>query len=365
MLLSGDLAMCQHFCLLAIEIVVNQVSIDELAYRYWQTLHTFLPQGNQLCRRISQCFGEQQKLPPDLTINAFHALNRLARLFREMRQYHEAQKLYELTLVIAKAEPKLGDCHVATLVNFHNLGNVYCELGQYDRAEIMLFRALQGFQKKEAIGEAHTRTLSTTASIGYVYFVQGKQLEAETMLKRALDGYGKCFSKRTLLQSLKIRIRLAKLYAKRDASAAETMFLEALTACIETLSSDYSQTITVLVSLALLYMQESQYRKAASMLGEAIYSLKRRLGNHPPVLQSTAMLDNTKIEQGILARTQHLYLQALQCCQTTPISEGPFVQDISDCSQIYVETRDKWNERWRLRAQAPRALEVNTRSPKL
>jgi len=126
----------------------------------------------------------KRELPGEGHLHTLFAMNGLAVLQTKVRQYDEAESLFQE--VLERRKEKLGIEHPKTLETLNDFGILRLEQQRYAEAESLLREALIGRQRK--LGDDHPACSESKHELGLLYKVQGDYDKAETLLLDALEG---------------------------------------------------------------------------------------------------------------------------------------------------------------------------------
>ncbi|KAF8600495.1 hypothetical protein BDV93DRAFT_476415, partial [Ceratobasidium sp. AG-I] len=162
-------------------------------------------------------------------------------VYTEVGRFQKAQTW--LTMVVDADRRTLGDDHLTTLGDMHELAVICDKNGQYEKAEALQTLVVQS--RTRVLGESHPETYRALAYLSLTYHEQGRYNEAE-----------------------QIQLQVAE--------AAKVL-----------LGPEHRETLLTLHSLAATYQAQGRLREAEALLSEVIGAEKRTLGaGHPTTLMS-------------------------------------------------------------------------------
>jgi len=237
------------------------------------------------------------------------SLNNLAALYYSQGRYGEAEPLYVQALEICKAE--LGARHPDTATSLNNLAALYRSQGRYSEAEPLLVQALEIC--KAELGARHPDTATSLNNLAALYESQGRYSEAEPLLVQALEIRKAELGARHPSTASSLN-NLAELYRSQGRySEAKPLYVQALEIRKSELGDRHPDTASSLNNLALLYESQGRYGEAEPLYVQTLEIRKSELGDrHPDTASSLNNLAGLYRSQGRYGEAEPLYVQALE-----------------------------------------------------
>ena len=237
----------------------------------------------------------------------------LARFYKSLNQWEEAERCYKLSLTISKSQ--FGDRHPDTASSLNNLAELYRSQGRYSEAEPLYVQALEICQTE--LGDRHPDTASSLNNSAKLYRSQGRYSEAEPLYVQALEICQTELGDRHPSTALSLN-DLAGLYSSQGRySEAEPLYVKALEICQTELGDRHPYTATSLNNLAGLYSSQGRYSEAEPLYVQALEISQSELGDrHPSTALSLNNLAALYASQGRYSDAEPLYVQALEIRQT-------------------------------------------------
>lgn len=223
---------------------------------------------------------QQLKQALKLNKNDITSLNNLAAIYYKENNYSEAESLYERSLAIR--EKTLGKEHLDVAASLYNLAEVYSKSGRSDES--------------------------------------GQKYLAESLFKRSLAIREKILGRNSfevaqVLKSLAWIYRMESLdsseLAKGKHAEAKSFYKEALAIAEKSLGKNHLEVASFLDGLAVLYVDEKDYRKAESLYQHSLAIREKALGEHIDVATNLDALANVYMFQHKYANAEFYYLKCL------------------------------------------------------
>jgi tetratricopeptide (TPR) repeat protein len=240
---------------------------------------------------------------PDLAIS----LSSLARLYRVLGRYSEAEPLYMRALKIQKdlipEQPNLA-------TSLYGLGKLYAKQGRYREAEPLYQQAWN--IREKTLKPEHPDLADSLYALAELDEIQGRYSKSEHLYLRALNIREKVLGARhpDVARSLN---SLAGLYrTKSQYAKAEPLYQRALTIRETALGSEHPDVARSLNSLTDLYRDQGEYAKAEPLCQRALAILEKALGQeHPDVAISLDGLAGLYRTRGDYAKAELLYQRGM------------------------------------------------------
>ncbi|HEX9930763.1 MAG TPA: tetratricopeptide repeat protein [Pyrinomonadaceae bacterium] len=260
--------------------------------------------------------------------------HKLARLFEISAQYDKAIQMLESLLITVKEEGDL-DFEAAVL---SDLARCYKSLGRYKEAEPLYQESLR--IDKQIFGKMHSSTASSYNNLAELYRLQGKIEEAKSLYQEAILICEQVLGKNHPYTAINYN-NLALLYVSQDKyEEAETLFKDALLISERILGKNHPYTATSYSNLAELYFLQGRYKEAEPLYKEALRIRERVFGkNHPDTAISYNNLAGFYALQNNMEKAGPLYKNALGIFEKVLGEEHPSTQTVRRNLEIFQEEK--------------------------
>ncbi len=242
------------------------------------------------------------------------AMGLLARLYNQMGQHEDAEKLY-LEIIDKQNLGKHEDLRTK-LTTFNNLASLYLSQSRYEEAENIYVETLQDSLRE--FGSEDVGALQAMQNLGAMYIAKGDYDRGATLLQKVLK------SVRLVLgenhpQTLSVLHNYASLLvSKGEYEKAIPLMKELLTRKEQVLGPDHADTLRVINGLATCYANLGMGDKAHPLMARALEVQRRTLGdNHPDTLRSMNTLAGIYLVNKKYDKAEPLYLASLQARRDT------------------------------------------------
>ena len=242
--------------------------------RFYQSSNLWNEAQRCYQRSLEICKAELGDRHPDTAIS----LNNLAELYRLQGHYGEAEPLCVEALEIRKAE--LGDHHPDTVISLNNLALLYHSLARYEEAEPLYVEALE--ISRAELGEHHLDTAMSLNNLAGLYRLQGRYGEAEPLCVEALEIRKAKLGDHHPDTAISLN-NIAVLYDLQGRyGEAELLYVKALEIRKAELGDRHLDTAGSLLNLATLYYQTQRVEQALSYIQQAVAIFVETLGAEHP-----------------------------------------------------------------------------------
>lgn len=237
--------------------------------------------------------------------NTAYSLDLLAKLYKSMCNFTQAEALYQRALQIR--EKQLGPEHPDTSASLQHLADLYMAMGNYAQAEPLYQRALQIVEK-----QSDDSTALRLQGLASLYRAMGNYALAEPLYQRALEIREKQFGNdiNTAI-SLNFLGRLCQDMG--NYAQAEALYQRGRQIHEKRLGPDHLQTASSLTFLAELYRAMGNYIEAEPLLQRNLQISEKQTGpDHPFTALSLSRLAELYRAMGNYAQAEPLFQRALQ-----------------------------------------------------
>jgi len=241
------------------------------------------------------------------------AIGTSAKLASELYRLDEAERLHRQLLTKTEAsEPSIGEFlkKMGVLDAMIDLGMTLNLRGKWGEAEELLRRAL-GMADKDGHWQEAGRWNAAAAALAITLHDQGRLAEAEVLYREALDRSirpsvrpGEGWDSRTITHM----INLAGLYLDQERFAeAEPLFLRAIELREQLFGPDDPRTLSSVEGLALVYRADGRLSEAKPLMVRVVKARERLHGlDNPATLNSIRSLAGLNLRQGDLEGAKRL-----------------------------------------------------------
>ncbi len=193
------------------------------------------------------------------------AVNRLAFLHYERRNFTEAEHLYRSALLVQRQI--LDEPHGDIAQTLHNLGSLLAAKEEYENARVYYEQALE--MRQAIYGEVHP-SVALTAN-GYSFLLQriGDMEMAEEMASMALDIRRKIYGNGNPIIALSLNSTAWILQSKGDFETAEKQYREAIEIYRGSGESKSPRLATALIALGQMLSKTNEMDEAHDVIEEA------------------------------------------------------------------------------------------------
>ncbi|KAG9120074.1 hypothetical protein FRC07_004591 [Ceratobasidium sp. 392] len=247
-------------------------------------------------------------LPPDLKCQPNYA-REFSLAYSDSGHWQMAEKLQ--TLVVKTDEKILGDNHLTTLTDMHELGMMYQNTGRFGEAEALQTRVVAA--RTRLLGDSHHETIRALAYLSITYHWQCRYDEAETIQLKVVDQARQQLGAEDR-ETLMAMQALATTYQKQDRLLeAKDMLEEVLSIQERTLGSNHPSTLISQSNLSSVYITLGQLQRAEKLAAQALDSYLETFGkSHPETLSGVNLLAVIYLEQGRIQEAEKLYSETLE-----------------------------------------------------
>lgn len=235
------------------------------------------------------------KVQGEKSIEYVYSLGNLAKLYKKMSNYNDAETLYKLTAEIIRKN--FGETHDDYSSSLNNLATLYVMLGRYTEAEPYMVQAMNLKRLKVGEDDASYGTLVNNLATLYIYL--GKYSDAEPLLQKAVDIIAKSIgTDNPQYLSALSNLAMVNLHLNRM-DRAEELGTEVVQLNKKLLGSEHPDYAVSLNNLAGVYVYSNKLEQAEPLLREAADIIKLKLGSdHPTFASSLSMLGSLYNKMG-------------------------------------------------------------------
>lgn len=229
----------------------------------------------------------RSKIGGEKSIDYVYSLGNLAKLYKKISNYKDAESLYKLT--IETIRKNFGEAHQDYSSSLNNLATLYVMLGRYTEAEPYMVQAMN--LKKIQVGENDAAYGTLVNNLATLYIYLGKYSEADPLLQKAVDIIAKSIGTDNgqYLSALS-NLAMVNLHLNKM-DRAEELGIEVVNLNKKLLGSEHPDYAVSLNNLAGVYVYSSKLERAEPLLREAADIIKLKLGSeHPTFASSLSML---------------------------------------------------------------------------
>jgi CHAT domain-containing protein/tetratricopeptide (TPR) repeat protein len=277
------------------------------------------------------------------------SLNLLAEMYKQNRQFDEAEKKYRRVLEIF--EGKYGRKHYTVAATIGNIAKFYTSTGRRRMAEPLYLEALDIYKQvygtehasvvtmmyniallydsmgrlsdaepmyKKAIalaekvhGKDHPTVASGLNNLGLLYYTSGRYDEVEPYYRRAWEIYEKAYGREHAAVSTALN-NLALLFTARGMfGEAEFFYKQAIELDEKLFGPDHANLASDLNNLATLYKGLGRLSEAEPLFKRALEINEKNLGKHPALAANYNNLALVYFLKGQLHKAAPLYRKAI------------------------------------------------------
>lgn len=237
----------------------------------------------------------RQRVQGEKSIDYAYSLGNLAKLYKRMSNYKDAETLYKLTAEVIRKN--FGETHEDYSSSLNNLATLYVMLGRYTEAEPYMVQAMN--LKKLKVGEDDASYGTLVNNLATLYIHLGKYSEAEPLLQKAVDIIAKSIGTDNgqYLSALS-NLAMVNLHLNKM-DRAEELGTEVVNLNRKLLGNEHPDYAVSLNNLAGVYVYSNKLEKAEPLLREAADIIKLKLGSeHPTFASSLSMLGSLYNKMG-------------------------------------------------------------------
>lgn len=237
----------------------------------------------------------RQRIEGEKSINYVYSLGNLAKLYKRMSNYKDAETLYKLVVEVIRKN--FGETHDDYSSSLNNLATLYVMLGRYTEAEPYMVQAMNIKRIKVGEDDASYGTLVNNLATLYIYL--GKYSDAEPLLQKAVEIIAKSIGTDNgqYLSALS-NLAMVNLHLNRM-DRAEELGTEVVNLNRKLLGNEHPDYAVSLNNLAGVYVYSNKLEKAEPLLREAADIIKLKLGSdHPTFASSLSMLGSLYNKMG-------------------------------------------------------------------
>jgi CHAT domain-containing protein/Tfp pilus assembly protein PilF len=241
-------------------------------------------------------------------LNTAVAMNNLAWLYCDLRQYARAEPLFKGSLAIAEAQ--LGKDHLDVATTLDGLARLYKSTGQYGQAEPLLNRSLA--IRESRLGKDHLDVAQSLSELSSLCKDVGRYTQAEPLCRRSLAIREARLGKSHPDVALSLSDLANLLHDMGQYAKAESLFQRSLEIYEAKRGKSHPDVATALNNLAEIYRAMGRYAKAEPLHRRGLTIREARLGkDHPDVAQSLGNLAGLYKDMGQYAKAEPLYQRCL------------------------------------------------------
>lgn len=263
------------------------------------------------------------------TENGYRTIELLARLYRIIGDYNNAERNYHLALKTRKRMSMDEDLNLARLLNDFSI--IYLDRQDYKQAEPLLDQAMKIVEKRA--DDIYTSTIIN--NLGSVYQLKGEYEKAEEFYKRGLELRKKFLvtDHPDIAQSLS---NIAALYAEQgNYQQAELGYQQAVKILEKTPESQI--LVATLNNLAGNYRRRGNYDQSEKCYKQALETLKKVLpATHPRITLIMSNIASLYAEQGNYPEAQRTYQQIVdRLTKSLENQDVSFALTLSDFGAVF------------------------------
>ncbi|KAF8597063.1 hypothetical protein BDV93DRAFT_527688 [Ceratobasidium sp. AG-I] len=258
----------------------------------------------------------------------------------------------------------IGNEHIQTLSDMHDLARTYTESGQLEKAGALYLEVISA--RKRLLGEEHPETLRTMQDYAWMLMKLGNLKEAKPILVEVIRA-----QKQVLDQddpdTLASMHNLSWAYLRTgDLEEAEELSTQVVEARRRLLGDEHPDTLDIMHNLANVYRQQNRLGEAAELYRQIVEASGRALGSeHVDTLHSMRCLASTYVAQGQLNEAEAMYGRIVSTQKDALGEEHPDTLDSMHrlASTIYKQGRHKEAEMLFLQVVAARGRVLGEDEP--
>ncbi|KAG8749147.1 hypothetical protein FRC12_013545 [Ceratobasidium sp. 428] len=276
-----------------------------------------------LARSITRDFGSQDyvfrtalashidALPPSLRCEPDCA-REFALVYSDSGHFQIAETLQDL--VVKSDRCTLGENHLTTLTDMHDLGMIHQHTGRFDDAEMLQTHVVAA--RTRLLGDSHHETIRASAYLSITYHWQCRYQEAEKLQIRVADEARKQLGVEDR-ETLMAKQALATTYQKQDRLLdSRGLLSEVLTVQERTLGANHPSTLITMSNLSSVYLDLGQHQMAEKLATRALDLQTETCGKaHPETLSRVNLLAVIYSQQGRVQEAEKLYSETLKVQQ--------------------------------------------------
>ncbi|KAG8693431.1 hypothetical protein FRC09_010517 [Ceratobasidium sp. 395] len=276
-----------------------------------------------LARSITRDFGSQDyvfrtalashidALPPSLRCEPDCA-REFALVYSDSGHFQIAETLQDL--VVKSDRCTLGENHLTTLTDMHDLGMIHQHTGRFDDAEMLQTHVVAA--RTRLLGDSHHETIRASAYLSITYHWQCRYQEAEKLQIRVADEARKQLGVEDR-ETLMAKQALATTYQKQDRLLdSRGLLSEVLTVQERTLGANHPSTLITMSNLSSVYLDLGEHQMAEKLATRALDLQTEACGKaHPETLSRVNLLAVIYSQQGRVQEAEKLYSETLKVQQ--------------------------------------------------
>jgi len=234
------------------------------------------------------------------------------------------QKMRQVLEVVNRHPARFNSLRCGVLLN---LGNVELNRGNFDAAESLLIEAIRW--QKEIYGEAHPRLAEIYNVMGHVRRNQMRYADAEDCYRQSLAVCEKLAGRESADGAHALwNIAMAR-WLQADHEGGETLFREVLDIRRTVYPPSHHMVLASFTMAGRLMAEARRWGSASEFFEEAARLTAAEYGDrHSSTARARALLGQSLFEQGLLAESEPLLLDAYARLAEDPATNATFVTHV-------------------------------------
>jgi tetratricopeptide (TPR) repeat protein len=250
-----------------------------------------------------------EALPPDWKREP-NCAREFALAYNEAGYWQVAEALQ--VMVVQADKRTLGDEHMTTLADMHQLGMTYQKTGRFEEAEATQTQVVAS--RTRLLGDSHVETTRALAYLSVTYHWKCRYNEAEILQVKIIEAAKRLHGAEEHETLLSMHALASTYLSQGRLNESRELLVEVTEIEERTLGANHPTTLMSMSNLSLLLLD--QIESAETLAAKALESYRAQFGkNHPDTLSGMNLLTAIYHQQGRIQEASKLYFEALELQQ--------------------------------------------------